>query len=127
MELTKLGHKAQVVGDGLFKPNEALEGNGVFGELPNVEVGVAAQASKIKINAGIPQADTAEDGDVQAKLLPVDCVEENGFSSSGGIGGDHAELGESSGSQLVFGASVLQLKAEGKAFGLPANRCTESE
>ena len=87
-----MGHKAQVVGDGLFKPNEALEGNGVFGELPNVEVGVAAQASKIKINAGIPQADTAEDGDVQAKLLPGDCVEENGFNRAGGIGRDRTEL-----------------------------------
>ena len=30
LEPPKLGDKAQVVGNGLFKPNEALEGNGVF-------------------------------------------------------------------------------------------------
>ena len=42
LELTKLGHKAQVIGDGLFEPNKALECDGVFRELPDIKVGVAA-------------------------------------------------------------------------------------
>ena len=119
---TKLGHKAQVVGDGLFKPNKALEGNGVLGELADIEVGVTVQAPEVKIDTGIPQADAAKDGDVQAKLLLGNRVEENGLDGSGGIGSDRTELRKSSRNQLMFGASVLQLKTKGKPFGLPANR-----
>ena len=92
LEPSKLGHKAQVVGDGLFKPNEPLKRNGVFGELADIEVGVTVQASEVKIDTGIPQADAAKDGDVQAKLLPGNSVEENGFNRAGGIGRDRTEL-----------------------------------
>ena len=80
----------QIIGDGFFKSNKSLEGDGVFRELPDIKVGVA-ETPKIKINAGIPQ-NAAKDGDVQPKLLPGDCVEENGFNRSGGIGGDRTEL-----------------------------------
>ena len=69
-----------------------MEGNGVLGELADIEVGVTAQTSEVKIDAGIPQADAAKDGDVQAKLLPGDRVEENGLDGSGGIGRDRTEL-----------------------------------
>ena len=104
---SKLGDKAQIIGDGFFKANKALEGNGVLGELADIEVGVAAQTSEVKIDAGIPQADAAKDGDVQAKLLPSNRVEENGLDGAGGIGRDRTELRKGSRNQLMFGASVF--------------------
>ena len=89
---SKLGDKAQIIGDGFFKANKALEGNGVLEELADIEVGVTVQAPEVKIDTGIPQADAAKDGDVQAKLLPGNRVEENGFNRAGGIGRDRTEL-----------------------------------
>ena len=96
MEPPKLGHESQIIGNGFFKSNKALEGDGVFRELPDIKVGVSTQTSKIKINALIAQADAAKDGDVQPKFLPGDRVEENGLDGSGGIGFDRAKLGQAS-------------------------------
>ena len=96
MEPSKLGHESQIIGNGFFKTNEALEGNGVFRELSDIKVGVSAQTPKIKINARLAQANAAKDGDVKPKLLPGDRVEENGLNGSGGIGFDRAKFGQAS-------------------------------
>ena len=127
LEPPKLGDESQIIGDGFFNSNKALEGDGVFRELPDVKVGVSTQTPKIKINARIAQADAAKDGDVQPKLLAGDRVEENGLDGSGGIGFDRAKLGQVARNQIVFGASVLQLQAESKSFGLPANGRAEAK